>query len=144
CFCELSRLSVDLLEHSFVVFLFFFFFNDTATTEIYTLSLHDALPIWVGTIGVVRVDRSAGEDFGGETLMCSSQPSGRPASTPSIPPARVPVRSGFQPAAGLLPGVSPQAEERRLERRRQAESLAPHGRGLSCVHGRTHTSDSVR
>src|SRR5258708_30271030 len=31
--------------------LFFFFFNDTATTEIYTLSLHDALPIsaaWPG------------------------------------------------------------------------------------------------
>src|SRR5260221_7381386 len=26
--------------------LFFFFFNDTATTEIYTLSLHDALPIF--------------------------------------------------------------------------------------------------
>jgi len=26
-------------------FGFFFFFNDTATTEIYTLSLHDALPI---------------------------------------------------------------------------------------------------
>src|SRR4030042_50130 len=25
-----------------------FFFNDTATTEIYTLSLHDALPIWSG------------------------------------------------------------------------------------------------
>src|SRR5215510_16438349 len=30
-----------------VSFLFFFFFNDTATTEIYTLSLHDALPIFV-------------------------------------------------------------------------------------------------
>src|SRR2546428_10028323 len=27
---------------------FFFFFNDTATTEIYTLSLHDALPIFLG------------------------------------------------------------------------------------------------
>src|SRR2546430_16303570 len=27
-------------------FIFFFFFNDTATTEIYTLSLHDALPIY--------------------------------------------------------------------------------------------------
>src|SRR5438128_12407132 len=26
--------------------VFYFFFNDTATTEIYTLSLHDALPIW--------------------------------------------------------------------------------------------------
>src|SRR5438876_4259837 len=28
------------------LFFFFFFFNDTATTEIYTLSLHDALPIY--------------------------------------------------------------------------------------------------
>src|SRR5688572_32104397 len=27
--------------------MLYFFFNDTATTEIYTLSLHDALPIWV-------------------------------------------------------------------------------------------------
>src|SRR3989454_1407844 len=42
-----------ILRVQFVVFLvvgphylsFFFFFNDTATTEIYTLSLHDALPI---------------------------------------------------------------------------------------------------
>src|SRR3989441_10794417 len=34
---------------SFTYIFFFFFFNDTATTEIYTLSLHDALPIfnWV-------------------------------------------------------------------------------------------------
>src|SRR5690554_7851398 len=31
----------------FFFFFFFFFFNDTATTEIYTLSLHDALPILV-------------------------------------------------------------------------------------------------
>src|SRR2546430_16061739 len=33
------------LSFSFFLFFFFFFFNDTATTEIYTLSLHDALPI---------------------------------------------------------------------------------------------------
>src|SRR2546430_3857846 len=32
--------------------MFFFFFNDTATTEIYTLSLHDALPICGGEFGV--------------------------------------------------------------------------------------------
>src|SRR5467141_5171608 len=32
---------------------FFFFFNDTATTEIYTLSLHDALPISRGYGGVL-------------------------------------------------------------------------------------------
>src|SRR5437016_12907435 len=34
-----------LLSLSLLLFFFFFFFNDTATTEIYTLSLHDALPI---------------------------------------------------------------------------------------------------
>ena len=32
------------MGYSFI-FILFFFFNDTATTEIYTLSLHDALPI---------------------------------------------------------------------------------------------------
>src|SRR5256885_14717218 len=32
-----------------LIFFLFFFFNDTATTEIYTLSLHDALPIFVWT-----------------------------------------------------------------------------------------------
>src|ERR1039457_7043424 len=36
-----SFVRLDLLTF----FFFFFFFNDTATTEIYTLSLHDALPI---------------------------------------------------------------------------------------------------
>src|SRR5256885_6079934 len=35
-------------------FFFFFFFNDTATTEIYTLSLHDALPIFQRPAAVHR------------------------------------------------------------------------------------------
>src|SRR2546430_13030643 len=35
---------LTVLQHRLV--FFFFFFNDTATTEIYTLSLHDALPIY--------------------------------------------------------------------------------------------------
>src|ERR1039458_9681113 len=39
-----SRSLVRLQLHEHRVFVFFFF-NDTATTEIYTLSLHDALPI---------------------------------------------------------------------------------------------------
>src|SRR5947209_20486507 len=43
---------------------FFFFLNDTATTEIYTLSLHDALPIFLvddGRVqGVVAVDVKTG------------------------------------------------------------------------------------
>src|SRR5688572_32471180 len=56
---------------AFCCFVFFFFFNDTATTEIYTLSLHDALPIWPQvrqnrirvaprTSGVERGDLGAG------------------------------------------------------------------------------------
>src|SRR5256885_13128684 len=38
----------------FTIFFFFFFFNDTATTEIYTLSLHDALPILIITCYCVK------------------------------------------------------------------------------------------
>src|SRR5258708_29882828 len=34
----------------------FFFFNDTATTEIYTLSLHDALPISLTTPALARIE----------------------------------------------------------------------------------------
>src|SRR5216683_8237818 len=37
------------------VLFFFFFFNDTATTEIYTLSLHDALPILHGRLNIPEV-----------------------------------------------------------------------------------------
>src|SRR5262245_66536407 len=42
CSCVVRRLSLSVS----VRFSFFFFFNDTSTTEIYTLSLHDALPIF--------------------------------------------------------------------------------------------------
>src|SRR2546427_3674669 len=49
----------------FFYFFFFFFFNDTATTEIYTLSLHDALPIF-------------GKDP--EAVIKSCRPKGDPAS----------------------------------------------------------------
>src|SRR5256885_16628433 len=48
----------DLVQPHQSLSLFFFFFNDTATTEIYTLSLHDALPILSGDAAdTVRVSR---------------------------------------------------------------------------------------
>src|SRR2546426_11037358 len=50
----------------------FFFFNDTATTEIYTLSLHDALPIFRrGPIAVwdIAANRKLGEFATDPTLM---------------------------------------------------------------------------
>src|ERR1041384_8785819 len=43
------------------MFFCFFFFNDTATTEIYTLSLHDALPICAGLPSSGQGDRELGE-----------------------------------------------------------------------------------
>src|SRR5256885_3959054 len=51
----------------------FFFFNDTATTEIYTLSLHDALPIWAT---LARISPMVGgfvpDAVGGGAGFCSS------------------------------------------------------------------------
>src|SRR5207253_10561262 len=47
--CAYSSVGLSCLSCFFIrldCFSFFFFFNDTATTEIYTLSLHDALPIF--------------------------------------------------------------------------------------------------
>src|SRR5258708_40331425 len=59
-----------------LIFFLFFFFNDTATTEIYTLSLHDALPILSpdvaagggGAGGVAACRGRAGPDAGGGSV----------------------------------------------------------------------------
>src|SRR5947208_13823043 len=40
-----SSIATELLVHRLINYYIIFFFNDTAPTEIYTLSLHDALPI---------------------------------------------------------------------------------------------------
>src|SRR2546429_7909367 len=53
---------------------FFFFFNDTATTEIYTLSLHDALPI---SRNISAAGPCAGKGTPPETLDCLSHDTGR-------------------------------------------------------------------
>src|SRR2546427_3814130 len=49
---------------SALLYTSFFFFNDTATTEIYTLSLHDALPIFYLMPGVNPVGGPPGSNFG--------------------------------------------------------------------------------
>src|SRR6266487_6924693 len=46
-----------LFHYPSLCLLRFFFFNDTATTEIYTLSLHDALPISTPTVLVCIIPR---------------------------------------------------------------------------------------
>src|SRR2546425_10608102 len=71
-------------------FSFFFFFNDTATTEIYTLSLHDALPI----LGVLtRTMANSSPPYLVTTLKlreCLRRSAAMPRSTSS--PARWPKR----------------------------------------------------
>src|SRR2546428_8425316 len=64
---------------------FFFFFNDTATTEIYTLSLHDALPIWPGPRPSLLFDHSTWL----LTARCGSAPSMASDSTNRTEPRRV-------------------------------------------------------
>src|SRR3712207_7213233 len=59
--------------------LFFFFFNDTATTEIYTLSLHDALPIST---------RSARASSWRASSQTASRPAGRVSPSRSSRAAR--------------------------------------------------------
>src|SRR2546429_4368913 len=75
----------------FLFFAFFFFFNDTATTEIYTLSLHDALPILPG----------CGETEPGQVGV-------RQVGGPGEQDRRRPVRH-------LQPGAEPRSEEHTSE-----------------------------
>src|SRR2546430_11666134 len=68
---------------------FFFFFNDTATTEIYTLSLHDALPISnLKSIGI------------------SDLPPIDPAIEPAVSEPRVPKVSAQGPLRAIDPAVA--------------------------------------
>src|SRR3712207_9142097 len=73
-----------------VISVFFFFFNDTATTEIYTLSLHDALPIcWRWRSSVTSCRRGSGPG----TRACSWPSSARPACSARSSAASSPGRS---------------------------------------------------
>src|SRR5260370_32977443 len=86
----------------------FFFFNDTATTEIYTLSLHDALPI-------SRCHPSLA------TLMASL-----PAPSHAIPRARA-RNASARAFPSLLPPASPPAVAGHAPPRRPTDqSLTPH------------------
>src|SRR3989475_11310586 len=66
-------------------FFIFFFFNDTATTEIYTLSLHDALPIYSGAAvggagphqGADQVHPATGPGLGGRARRTGRRAHGR-------------------------------------------------------------------
>src|SRR2546422_4890457 len=75
-----SHVIICLLILSFAI-LFFFFFNDTATTEIYTLSLHDALPIWFAVTEFLPADAVTHAPVAGYVITLEEEASGAlPAS----------------------------------------------------------------
>src|SRR6266536_6225372 len=94
-------------------YFFFFFFNDTATTEIYTLSLHDALPI------------SVGRDSAPPRRGCSTLPRGRCTahrrSRGEGRPCAAPTRVGAARSAPARP--APRARRRAPARAAPRRSL---------------------
>src|SRR5260221_14588537 len=83
----------------------FFFFNDTATTEIYTLSLHDALPIFVSDDPVV-----------------GHPPDNRSADARSLPPS--------DPCRALSPASAGHPSQQADARQRWSGSYGFAGRGV--------------
>src|SRR3712207_8544919 len=83
--------------------VFVFFFNDTATTEIYTLSLHDALPIcpWGHAAGVVHALRDQGRR--------------RARAWTPHPPRRAQTAGGPGGRHGAWPGAGGRSEEHTSE-----------------------------
>src|SRR2546425_2425530 len=95
---------------------FFFFFNDTATTEIYTLSLHDALPVSRGALSAAprgrrgwRAGRRGGpaarSDGDRRALLDLRAPGAarRGAGRPEPPPGPPRPNRGGAPAPGRRP-----------------------------------------
>src|SRR5574341_840417 len=112
----------------FFCFFFFFFFNDTATTEIYTLSLHDALPIWSGR----RSRRRSGKP----TATAGAPPSGWGSASGRFTARSRSTGSAEQGDSGepphrflFLPGIEPEhpaPEPRHGEAAIQPDGLVEH------------------
>src|SRR2546425_11878573 len=85
-----------LLIHSLLLF-FFFFFNDTATTEIYTLSLHDALPIF--TLALVRFPPTATKEIqylNAKGALTYTDIAGDPVLYGNLPPREISMKDVFR------------------------------------------------
>src|SRR5206468_12081245 len=70
-----------LLSYHLLFYFFSFFFNDTATTEIYTLSLHDALPISALRVAraIIGGERAVRQRPRFDSLYCSTTPTPNPS-----------------------------------------------------------------
>src|SRR5215510_10225967 len=100
----------------FSSFFFFFFFNDTATTEIYTLSLHDALPI----AQLCSRHGSCCHASAGNWADIARRTTGE--LSPSVT-----KRSSGKTGAGSVPLLPPGPYRRRAARRRHRRLAVPAG-----------------
>src|SRR5215216_982194 len=106
-------------------FGFFFFFNDTATTEIYTLSLHDALPIY-DTMRFIKSDV--------RTICCGIAMSmgslilagGSPGKRQALPNSRILIHQPTGGYQGQTSDIEIHARESQFLRRRMEEIYAEH------------------
>src|SRR5258707_12660021 len=102
--------------------MMFFFFNDTATTEIYTLSLHDALPIFK-----IRVDpRRRENSTGGRNVVrgCDRFTGGERAKILIVRDAAVELTEKFTTVARVIfPGIFAVEEDANRERIRTTHHI---------------------
>src|SRR3712207_1169242 len=113
----------------------FFFFNDTATTEIYTLSLHDALPISLSTYRQTAPRSSRSPTDRSSTTLTACPPSSTRDFMKAVP------KKPHPPVINQFKTVSPRASSKpplRLAPHRQtscAPPRPPYRRGRSPVSG---------
>src|SRR2546430_14579799 len=120
---------MTLTEQSTV--MHFFFFNDTATTEIYTLSLHDALPIYArarsrwarlrpgrrGRDPRAGDPRPSGEEEGGSRPLARGHGDGAPLGAEDLRDDDVrPGRDARRPHRAPVPGPGGSGTHGRLHR----------------------------
>src|SRR6266699_6007972 len=100
------------LRNVFLFFCFFFFFHDPATTEIYTLSLHDALPIRP-LLGRTCAPAPIGLAGPEERLLGHVEPAG-----PGVDSAhRIPLKTAERAVVGPAPMLGEHTRRALLRRR---------------------------
>src|SRR5215217_5994733 len=131
-----------MLTFFFLFFFFFFFFNDTATTEIYTLSLHDALPIsrWRSTASS-RCSRLLRVAWPRQVAMyLAREHTG--ATLPPLPRAH--GRRNIERRIAVARGSRPSECARRPTACVRARSLPPRARGRGASRGSRRRQDRRR
>src|SRR2546430_12816738 len=149
----------DFLD-PYLVFIFFFF-NDTATTEIYTLSLHDALPIsghgrdpdaatsggrGRGKVRSRRGLRRAGPSAGAGAVGRERRHGAAIADSPKAASTRARPGGGRPPREWMAPdravGRRPYCQDHAgTQDARRVAVCQPRTRGPTVLHGRGHRGD---